>query len=120
THPLRWGKEHPQGTVRAVAADSFEPGRASVSGEQTVRQGAIGADLPPTGEMPQVSTGADWTDEGADAGGGEETPRRRFRGAGCLFWLAGLLALILVVGIGLKVTGLLPHFSNPFAERKTD
>jgi hypothetical protein len=101
-----------------VAADSFEPGRANVSGEQTVRQGAIGEDLAPTGEMPQVHTGKDWSD--ADAGGGEEAPRRRFRGSGCLFWLAGLLALILVVGIGLKVTNLLPHFSNPFAEHKTD
>ncbi|OLB80040.1 MAG: hypothetical protein AUI14_08320 [Actinobacteria bacterium 13_2_20CM_2_71_6] len=31
-----------------------------------------------------------------------------------------MIALILVVGLGLKVTGLLPHFSNPFAEKKTD
>ena len=40
--------------------------------------------------------------------------------AGCLFWLAGLVALLVVVGLGLKVAGLWPHLSNPFASKTTD
>lgn len=109
----------------AVADDSFEPGRAAVPDEErTAHQGAIGAELYPTSEMPEVKAGTTWSDEEADKPAeksGDDEPRRgRFRGAGCLFWLAGLVALLIVVGLGLKVTGMLPHFSNPFAERKTD
>jgi hypothetical protein len=108
--------------VSTVAADSFERGRASLPEERTVQQGTIGEELPPTGEMPQVKPWSDdETDKPAGRPGDEDAaPRRRFRGAGCLFWLAGLIALVLVVGLGLKVTGLLPHFHNPFSVQKTD
>lgn len=102
-----------------MAADSFETGRAHVSAERTVQ----GSDVHPTSELPEVETGTGWPDAEADKpvdqAGGDE-PRGRFRGAGCLFWLAGLIALVLVVGLGLKMTGLLPQFHNPFAEKKTD
>jgi len=104
-----------------VAADSFEPGRAGLPEERTVRQPVGGTDLHPTSELPEVETGTGWPDADKPAAkSGGEPPQRRFRGAGCLFWLAGLLALILVVGLGLKVTGLFPHFSNPFAQKQTD
>jgi hypothetical protein len=64
-----------------------------------------------------IGSGTEWPEDKAV----EEKPARsRSRGAGCLFWLAGLIALILVVGLGLKITGLLPHFTNPFGEKKTD
>jgi hypothetical protein len=107
-----------------VADDSFEPGRAALPDEErTARQGTIGAELYPTSEMPEVRSGTGWPEEEpgkpVDKASDDQSPRR-FRGAGCLFWLAGLVALLIVVGLGLKVTGLLPHFSNPFAEHKTD
>jgi hypothetical protein len=67
--------------------------------------------------MPEI--GPEWPPD-RTATATEEPPRRRSRAAGCLFWLAGLIALLLVVGVGLKVVGLLPHFTNPFAQHKTD
>jgi hypothetical protein len=94
--------------------------------------------LPATAELPQVSTGrsdgdrqpvvsrpvavreraADerFVDERDEA----QPPRRRGRGAGCLFWLAGFIALILVVGVGAKLTGLLPSIHNPFQKKTED
>jgi hypothetical protein len=112
-----------------VASDSFEPGRAARPGERTVRQSAKGSDYHPTSELPEVETGTGWpeADEDADRRPAsrrdeydEDAPRRWGRPSGCLFWLAGMVALIVVVGLGLKVTGLLPHFHNPFAEKTTD
>jgi Protein of unknown function (DUF4230) len=81
------------------------------------------SDYHPTAELPEVETGTGWPDQQEtepQARRGDDEPRRWGRPSGCLFWLAGLVALILVVGLGLKATGLLPHFSNPFAEKKTD
>jgi hypothetical protein len=94
--------------------------------------------LPATAELPQVASSTEgdreavasrpvavreravderFTDEPpADA----EPPRRRGRGAGCLFWLAGLIALILVVGVGAKITGLWPDIHNPFQKKTED
>ncbi len=117
-----------------MTSDSFERGRAAVPEEPTVRRSAEGSDVPPTSdyhptsELPEVETGTGWPDEAEPESGrrstrtleADEQPRRWGRPSGCLFWLAGFLALILVVGLGLKVTGLLPHFHNPFAEKKTD
>jgi Protein of unknown function (DUF4230) len=106
-----------------VAPDSYEPGRAALPSDTTVRQPVSGRDQHPTAEMPEVDTGTGWPDEPesrARKTDEEAEPRRGFRGAGCLFWLAGVLALVLVVGLGLKVTGLLPEFHNPFGEKKTD
>jgi len=101
-----------------VTSDPYEPGRAGVPAERTVRQSA-GADLHPTSEMHRIGddieSGTGWSDEA-----GKEPARGRSRAAGCLFWLAGLIALLLVVGVGLKVTGLLPHFTNPFGSKKAD
>ena len=86
---------------------------------------ASDSDYHPTAELPEVETGTGWPDEPESTRrsapeSDEAAPRRWGRPSGCLFWLAGLVALILVVGLGLKVTGLLPHFHNPFAEKKTD
>src|SRR5947207_13020624 len=83
------------------------------------------SDYHPTAELPEVESGTGWpdqpeTEQEADRAGRDQEPRRWGRPSGCLFWLAGLVSLILVIGLGLKVTGLLPHFSNPFAEKKTD
>ncbi|HZN76968.1 MAG TPA: DUF4230 domain-containing protein [Micromonosporaceae bacterium] len=45
-------------------------------------------------------------------------PRRSgWRG---LFWLAGVIALIAVLLLGLRGIGLWPNFGNPFAEQSTD
>ena len=101
-----------------MAPDAYEPGRAGVPEERTVRQ-PVGAGLHPTSELPEVDTGTGWPEDRAPARS-DEAPRGRSRAAGCLFWLAGLVALLVVLGLGLKVTGLLPHFSNPFAQHKTD
>jgi hypothetical protein len=111
-----------------VASDSFEPGRAALPEERTVRQSTKDPDYHPTSELPEVETGTGWPDAGEDGDRrparrdeyDEDAPRRWGRPSGCLFWLAGLVALILVIGLGLKVTGLLPHFHNPFAEKTTD
>lgn len=46
-------------------------------------------------------------------------PTGRRGGAG-LFWLAGALALALVLGLGLNSAGLWPSWRNPFAEQETD
>ncbi len=112
-----------------MASDSFEPGRAALPEERTVRQSAKGSDYHPTSELPEVETGTGWPDADEDADRrptsrrdeyDEDAPRRWGRPSGCLFWLAGMIALIVVIGLGLKVTGLLPHFHNPFAEKTTD
>jgi len=53
-----------------------------------------------------------------DAARVELEPRRRpFRG---LFWLAAILVLVVVAGLGLKATNLWPNFANPFKEQTTD
>jgi hypothetical protein len=106
-----------------VASDSYEPGRAAVPAERTVRQSTKDPEYHPTSEFPEVETGTGWPDEpesGRDADRDAEGPRRWGRPTGCLFWLAGLVALIVVIGLGLKATGLLPNFHNPFGEKKTD
>lgn len=48
-----------------------------------------------------------------------ERPARR-RPGGCLLFLAGVVALILVAGLVTKVAGLWPSFHNPFANKTTD
>lgn len=104
-------------------ADSYESGRAGLPEERTVRQPVAG-EVAPTSEYPEVGRempeiSGDWPADRAPTTT-EERPRGRSRAAGCLFWLAGLIALVLVVGVGLKVAGLLPHFTNPFAAKTTD
>lgn len=37
-----------------------------------------------------------------------------------LFWLAGIVALIVIAGLGLRATNLWPSFSNPFKQQTTD
>ncbi len=82
---------------------------------------ASNSDYHPTAELPEVETGTGWPDEpSAREESRDQEPRRWGRPSGCLFWLVGFVALILVLGLGLKATGLLPHFHNPFAEKKTD
>jgi hypothetical protein len=114
-----------------VASDRFEPGRAELPDETTVRQLASGVDQHPTAEMPEVDTGTGWPDGGLKTDvrpaitderrfADDERTDRRFRGSGCLFWLAGAVALIVVIALGAKVTGLWPHFSNPFGAKQTD
>jgi len=55
----------------------------------------------------------------ADDDPAEPRTRRRGRG-GCLFWLAGTVALLLVLVLGTKIAGLWPHLHNPFATKTTD
>jgi hypothetical protein len=82
--------------------------------------------LQPTAELPPVAAVDREPSAGSLADGPPIDTRydydrpRRSRGAGCLFWLAGLIALVLVVGIGAKVTGLLPKIHNPFEKKTTD
>lgn len=48
----------------------------------------------------------------------EQQPRRGPWRA--LLWLTGLLALVLVAGLGLRATNLWPDFANPFKQETTD
>jgi len=94
--------------------------------DATEPQRYTGRSLPPTSELPQVGEPIEdrgpllTRPVGVDEDPPERRPRARFRGAGCLFWLAGLVALILVVAVGAKVTGLWPSFHNPFEKKTTD
>jgi hypothetical protein len=95
-----------------VASDSFDRGRAVVPEQRTT-------------ELPEIETGTGWPDEAEEADRRtstdlDERPRRFGRPTGCMFFLVGLGALLLVIMLGLKVTGLLPSFHNPFAQQKTD
>ncbi|MEH1015283.1 DUF4230 domain-containing protein [Micromonospora sp. CPCC 206060] len=86
----------------------------------------------PTREFPEYARGqADpaATSAGKDVGGpvddGSVAPPPGGSGGGRragfgFFWLAGLLALALVVGLGLNSAGLWPSWRNPFAEQRTD
>jgi uncharacterized protein DUF4230 len=114
----------------AVTVEEFEPGRAAVPAERTVRQPAKG-DFHPTSELPEVDTGTGWPDaeESNDADGDrprrpvrdDDEPVRRWRGpSGCLAWLVGLVVIVVVLGLGLNAVGWLPHFHNPFASKTTD
>ena len=112
---------------------SKEPGPSGAD-EPTVRRPAR-RDTTPTAQFPAVDTGTGWP-EGEEEDDDRrvrtiarrdgdddfyDQPRRpRRRLGGCLFFLAGLVALLVVLALGLRVAGLWPHFSNPFAEKKTD
>jgi hypothetical protein len=113
-----------------------------------VRQPAAGHDLHPTSELPEIDTGTGWPQgergtespgaaggsgepvrtlarrdadvDGDGVGDGGDAPASRRRPGGCLFWLAGAVALVVVLVLALNVSGLLPHFHNPFASKKTD
>jgi len=113
---------------------SYEPGRAATPDEPTVRQPIAGRELHPTSELPEVDTGTGWPEPARgvepvrtltrrdpdDEEGGPREPFARRRAGGCLFWLAGFVALIVVLSLGLKVSGLWPHLHNPFASKQTD
>jgi hypothetical protein len=133
---------------------SFEPGRAGLPEEPTVRQPVAGHDLHPTSELPEIDTGTGWPEgeptteslagpfgrdgsaatgtaepvrtlarreaAGGDGGDGDDLPQPRRRAGGCLVWLAGAVALVVVLVLVLNVSGLLPHFHNPFGAKKTD
>jgi hypothetical protein len=114
-------------------AGSFEPGRADLPDEATVRQPAAGHDLQPTSELPEIDTGTGWPENArgvepvrvrdrrdTDPDGDDGGPQPRRRAGGCLFWLAGAVALVVVIGLVLNVSGLLPHLHNPFGSKKTD
>jgi hypothetical protein len=134
-------------TVAMASESSFEPGRAvapaggPLSDAETVRQPVAGPDPHPTAEMPEVDTGTGWPGAGPARGvepvrerpkgrtallddddddDDRSAPRGRRRAGGCLFWLAGAVALIVVIALGAKLTGLWPSFSNPFAKKTTD
>lgn len=96
-------------------------------------------DLHPTAEMPEYARGSaapgtgrgGWSDDDADligkpldTGRFDDAARVQLapprRGVGCLFWLAGLVGIIVLLALGLKVTNLWPSFPNPFAEKTTD
>lgn len=122
-----------------MASDKFEPGRAELPDATTASQPAAGYDQHPTGELPEVDSETGWPEEAGPARGvhtvvtrtrvrpddedeaWDDQPRAGGRGrGGCLFWLAGFIALLLVLGVGAKLSGLWPHLSNPFASKQTD
>src|SRR5262245_44446852 len=111
--------------------DAFDRGRVTVPHSPS-------GDPHPTAELPEVDTGTGWPGDDGDTraiGRGSvltrpkksddeqddfyDRPARR-RPAGCLFYLAGLLALIVVMGFGLRLVGLWPHLRNPFGSETTD
>lgn len=101
-------------------------------------------DLHPTAEMPEYARGsakpgsakpgsgrAGWPDDSAELIGQPLDPGRfddaarvqlapARRGGAWLFWLAGIVALVVVLTLGLKITNLWPSFTNPFAAKTTD
>src|SRR5689334_17056536 len=109
-------------------SESFEPGRVAVPDEATTVRRPVRGDQHATAELPEVDTGTGWPDDDrvvegkarrrADYDDDYAPAGERRRGGGCLFWLAGFVALIVVVALGAKLTGLWPHFSNPFASKK--
>jgi hypothetical protein len=82
---------------------------------------------------PSVDPGTGWPDLSAeatehigkpldtgrfdDAARTELAPPRR---GGCLFWLAGIIAILVVGGLALRAADLWPSFPNPFKEKTTD
>lgn len=76
----------------------YEPGRAE-----------------PVGGQPASGAG----ESGSKVGEVQADPVTRRSGWG-LFWLAGILAVALLVGLGLNSAGLLPSWRNPFAQEETD
>jgi hypothetical protein len=110
---------------------SYESGRAALPGPDQHPT----AQLPELTEPTEVRSGTGWP-EGEDARGSapvRTVTRRdpddddydsdrgyRRRPGGCLFWLAGFVGLIVVIALGLRLTGLWPHFHNPFASKTTD
>ncbi len=128
-------------------SDSFERGRAVVPDDEVTVGQPTSPDPHPTAELPEVAqptevnTGTGWPDD-ADAtkaigrrpvltkrdtatgddgdDGFYDQPARRSRPGGCLFYLAGFVALLVVLALGLKVVGLWPHLHNPFGSKTTD
>jgi Protein of unknown function (DUF4230) len=49
-----------------------------------------------------------------------DRPGRFRRGGGCLFWLAGFVALVVVLALGTKLAGWWPSLHNPFGSKTTD
>jgi hypothetical protein len=112
--------------------DRYDQGRVPAHdiGDPMPKMRRIGADPHPTSELPEVAPG------GAGSGdGGTLATRVRedepppvpaagpARGGGMLrglFWLVGIIAVILAVLWGLHTTSLWPHLTNPFADKKTD
>ena len=107
-----------------MTVEEFEPGRAAVPAERTVRQPAKGGDYHPTNELPEVETGTGWPDDAdkADDRDDEKEPPvwRRVKPFGCLGPLVGLVVIFVVLAVGLNAVGWLPHFHNPFGSKTTD
>jgi hypothetical protein len=113
-------------------SDSFETGRMAVPEDVTTVRRPVRDDQHATAELPEVDTGTGWPDNderepvaerprrGRDVDDDYAPVRERRRPGGCLFWLAGLVALVVVVALGAKLTGLWPSLHNPFASKKTD
>jgi hypothetical protein len=109
-------------------SESFEAGRAPIADSTP--------DPHPTAELPEVDTGTGWPDDETKAVGRGavltrpkklddqedfyDRPAERARRGGCLFYLAGLLAVLIVLGFGLKLAGLWPSLHNPFGSKTTD
>jgi hypothetical protein len=97
-------------------------------------------DPDPTAEMPGFARGSappltdkgtDWSPDEATEYIGKPLDTERFddaarielaspRRGGCLLWLAGIIAVLVVGGLALRAADLWPSFSNPFKEKTTD
>jgi hypothetical protein len=108
--------------------DSFESGRAPVSGRMPPAD-APTAEYPGVGE-PRPATGdpSDTPDAGAAPGSAvpPEPVSTAPRGAGperglrALFWLLASVGLVLALVFGAQAVGWLPDFKNPFRNETTD
>jgi Protein of unknown function (DUF4230) len=116
------------------AADQPGPGNEPAIREKTreMAEYSPGRARPGKGGDTSTDPGVGWPDEAdeigrpldagrfSDAAREELVPARPARGRGCLFTLAGAIVVIAALVVGLRAVGFWPHWSNPFAEQKTD
>ncbi len=117
--PARRSDPHPTAELPEVDTGTGWPEGATVG----TRAGSGAGTEPARGSQPvrtRPGTRTSLMDDDDEPVDGDRPGRFRPRGGGCLFWLAGAVALIVVLALGTKLAGLWPSFHNPFASKTTD
>jgi hypothetical protein len=127
TVPSKDKAEFPRGALEHIMAHSDDGDRYDLG--DPMPRSRSGADPYQTAELPEVAPGS--ADGGTvttqlredEAPAPPELPPAGDRGGGALrglFWLIGIIGVILAVLWGLHTVNLWPHLSNPFVGKKTD